>query len=245
MSSDERNKNAIPPADSNEPTVSKSQISRRKFVIGVGAITGFVVSAPAIARVGVAGDTIQEETHAAAPLPLELTINGTVHRLSIDPRVTLLDLLREHLGLTGSKKGCDHGQCGACTVLADGRRINSCLSLAAVHHGEHVVTIEGLAATANGKDLHPLQAAFLEQDGFQCGYCTPGQLCSAAALFTELDRGDASVVTADLSSQTSAELTVDEIRERMSGNICRCGAYPGIVAALQEVQQRRGKKTLD
>ncbi len=148
----------------------------------------------------------------------------------MDPRVTLLDLLREHLSLTGTKKGCDHGQCGACTVLANGTRINSCLSLAASHEGDEITTIEGLA---RGGALDPIQSAFIEQDGFQCGYCTPGQICSAVALLAEARNGDASYVTADLRRVGPVELTGDEIRERMSGNICRCGAYPGIVAALQ------------
>ena len=147
--------------------------------------------------------------------------------------MTLLDLLRERLGLTGTKKGCDHGQCGACTVLANGRRINSCLSLAVVHQGEQITTIEGLA---KGDELHPVQAAFIEHDGFQCGYCTPGQICSAVALLEEAKRGDASFVTADLTRTGPAELTAQEIRERMSGNICRCGAYPGIVAAINSVK---------
>jgi xanthine dehydrogenase YagT iron-sulfur-binding subunit len=163
---------------------------------------------------------------------LKLTINTQPHMLSIDPRVTLLDLLRENLGFTGTKKGCDHGQCGACTVLANGRRINSCLSLALVHEGDEITTIEGLA---QGDDLHPLQAAFLEHDGLQCGYCTPGQICSAVALLKEHKQGDASVVTKNLSEFTSIALTPEEIRERMSGNLCRCGAYPGIVAAIQSV----------
>src|SRR6185312_15547862 len=224
MSSDERDRSDTP---SDKSENKRSSISRRKFVAGVGAITGFAVSAPVVGRAGTLDPAIQES--AASPtVPLEITINGTVHRLAIDPRVTLLDLLRENLGLTGSKKGCDHGQCGACTVLADGRRINSCLSLAAVHDGEHITTVEGLA-DHSGSELNPLQAAFLEHDGFQCGYCTPGQLCSASAMLNEFDRGDASGVTTDVSTKPS-ELTPDEIRERMSGNICRCGAYPGIVA---------------
>jgi xanthine dehydrogenase YagT iron-sulfur-binding subunit len=152
--------------------------------------------------------------------------------------VTLLDLLREELGLTGTKKGCDHGQCGACTVLANGRRINSCLSLAVVHQGEQITTVEGLA---HGATLHPVQAAFIEHDGFQCGYCTPGQICSAVALLEEAKRGDASIVTRDLAKVAPVELTRDEIRERMSGNICRCGAYPGIVQAV-EACAKAGKR---
>ena len=171
-----------------------------------------------------------EESAAAGTVPVQITINGKQHQLTLDPRVSLLDLLRESLQLTGTKKGCDHGQCGACTVLANGRRINSCLSLAVTHDGEQITTVEGLA---QGEQLHPVQAAFLEHDGFQCGYCTPGQICSAVALLKEAQRGDASYVTADVRKTGAAELSAQEIRERMSGNICRCGAYPGIVAAVQ------------
>ncbi|MGB8582225.1 MAG: 2Fe-2S iron-sulfur cluster-binding protein [Candidatus Sulfotelmatobacter sp.] len=182
-------------------------------------------------RLASAETTGAASTNAVA---LKLTINGQPHSTSIDPRVTLLDLLREDLGLTGTKKGCDHGQCGACTVLADGRRINSCLSLALVHDGDAITTIEGLAT---GNELHPVQAAFLEHDGLQCGYCTPGQICSAIALLKEHRQGDASVVTPNLTQTVSSRLTPEEIRERMSGNLCRCGAYPGIVAAIKEVHE--------
>jgi xanthine dehydrogenase YagT iron-sulfur-binding subunit len=164
-----------------------------------------------------------------------LRINGVAHALSLDPRVTLLDLLRENLAMTGTKKGCDHGQCGACTVLVDGRRINSCLSLAVVHDGEEISTVEGLS---QGEELHPLQAAFLEYDGFQCGYCTPGQLCSAIAMLNEAKNGAASYVTADLVNTGQVKLDAAEIRERMSGNICRCGAYPGIVQAIESVYEK-------
>ncbi|HEX5558196.1 MAG TPA: 2Fe-2S iron-sulfur cluster-binding protein [Gaiellales bacterium] len=156
-------------------------------------------------------------------------INGEEHTLELDTRTSLLDLLRERLGLTGAKKGCDHGQCGACTVLVDGRRANACLLLAVTLDGLSVTTIEGLAA--NG-DLHPMQAAFVEQDGFQCGYCTPGQICSAVGMLAEVEAGWASHATADVAD--APELDRDEIRERMSGNICRCGAYPNIVAAIEE-----------
>ena len=160
-----------------------------------------------------------------------LRVNGTARAVKIEPRVTLLDALREYMGLTGSKKGCDHGQCGACTVLVNGRRINSCLTLAMMHEGDEITTIEGLA---KGDELHPMQAAFIKHDGFQCGYCTPGQICSAVALLDEVATGTASAVTADVRQTGGMELTDAEIRERMSGNICRCGAYPGIVAAIRE-----------
>ena len=158
---------------------------------------------------------------------VSLWINGEPLSLSIDPRVTLLDALREHLHLTGTKKGCDHGQCGACTVLVNGRRINSCLSLAMAHQGDQVLTIEGVGSPAS---LHPLQAAFVEHDGFQCGYCTPGQICSAIGMLGEVRDGWPSHVTDDLDH--TAGLDGHEVRERMSGNICRCSAYPNIVRAI-------------
>jgi xanthine dehydrogenase YagT iron-sulfur-binding subunit len=159
-----------------------------------------------------------------------LRVNGTEHVLTVDPRTTLLDALRERLGLTGTKKGCDRGQCGACTILVDGRRINSCLALAVAHQAAEILTIEGLAA---GDDLHPLQRAFVEHDAFQCGYCTPGQICSAVALLDEAERGWPSAVTEDVAT-TEITLDDDEIRERMSGNLCRCAAYVNIVAAVRE-----------
>lgn len=160
-------------------------------------------------------------------------VNGAKKMLDVDSRMTLLDALRERLSLTGSKKGCDHGQCGACTVIVDGRRVLSCLTLAATCEGKSVITIEGLA---KGNELHPLQAAFIKHDGFQCGYCTPGQICSAVAVMQEAKNGEASYITADVRSKPrSIQLSDDEIRERMSGNICRCGAYPNIVAAIKEV----------
>ncbi len=165
-------------------------------------------------------------------------VNGSEKKLTVDSRMTLLDTLRERLQLTGSKKGCDHGQCGACTVLIDGERVLSCLTLAATCTGRSVTSIEGLA---NGNELHPVQAAFLKNDGFQCGYCTPGQICSAVALMKEAKNGDASYLTTDIRRVTaSVKLSDDEIRERMSGNICRCGAYPNIVAAIQEVHSGKG-----
>jgi xanthine dehydrogenase YagT iron-sulfur-binding subunit len=170
------------------------------------------------------------DAEAVTPVTVELRVNGQLHTLMLDPRTTLLDALREHLALTGSKKGCDHGQCGACTVLLDGCRINSCLTLAAMHDGQPVTTIEGLA---DGETLHPLQAAFIEHDGFQCGYCTSGQICSAMGMLTESRAGAPSYVTENL-AETPPALTDAEIRERMSGNICRCAAYPNIVAAIKQ-----------
>ena len=167
---------------------------------------------------------------APAPLNVVLRVNGTEHRLTLDPRTTLLDALREHLHLTGSKKGCDHGQCGACTVIVGGRRINSCLTLAVMHEGAEITTIEGLGTP---KHLHPMQAAFVRHDGYQCGYCTPGQICSAVAALDEIKAGIPSHVSADLNAPM--EITVPELRERMSGNICRCGAYSNIVDAITEV----------
>lgn len=159
-----------------------------------------------------------------------MTVNGGVRALDLDPRTTLLDALREHLQLTGSKKGCDHGQCGACTVLVGGVRINSCLSLAVMHDGDEVTTIEGIGTEAA---LHPMQVAFLDQDAFQCGYCTPGQICSAVGMLKEAADNWPSQATDDLTGAIS--LTDAEIRERMSGNICRCSAYPQILAAIRDV----------
>ncbi len=171
-------------------------------------------------------------TAAAGEVPVTLKINGQSHTLNLEPRVTLLDALRERLDLTGSKKGCDHGQCGACTVLINGRRLNACLALAVAHQGDEITTIEGLA---QGDDLHPVQQAFITHDGFQCGYCTPGQICSAVALLGEARDNLCSVVTPNLRDAKAVELTDAEIRERMSGNLCRCGAYPNIVAAIRDV----------
>src|SRR5262249_8995066 len=164
-----------------------------------------------------------------------LKVNGRDRRLDVDPRTTLLDALRERLGLTGTKKGCNHGQCGACTILVDGRRINSCLALAVIYEGSEIITVEGLA---EGEELHPPQAAFIRHDGFQCGYCTPGQICSAVAMLREVEQGSASHVTRDVRQPGLVELTEEEIRERMSGNLCRCGACAGIVAAVREVSSR-------
>ena len=168
-------------------------------------------------------------------LKTQLNVNGRIHFLESDPRTTLLDAVREHLHLTGSKKGCDHGQCGACTMLVDGRRINSCLTLAAMHDGQAITTIEGLA---NGRELHPMQVSFMKHDGFQCGYCTPGQICSAVGMLAEAKMGMPSHSSANINSP--GPLTDDEIRERMSGNICRCSAYPNIVTAIREVAGQPG-----
>jgi xanthine dehydrogenase YagT iron-sulfur-binding subunit len=168
---------------------------------------------------------------------VSMKVNGAAQSLEVDSRMSLLDTLRERLDLTGTKKGCDQGQCGACTVIVNGNRVLSCLTLAAQCQGKEVTTIEGLA---KGEELHPMQAAFIKHDGFQCGYCTPGQICSAVALLQEAKNGDASHVTKNLRSNArNINLTDEEIRERMSGNICRCGAYPGIVSAIREVQSGR------
>jgi xanthine dehydrogenase YagT iron-sulfur-binding subunit len=163
-------------------------------------------------------------------ITVELQVNGRPHTLTLDPRTTLLDALREHLGLTGSKKGCDQGQCGACTAIVNGQRIDSCLTLAVMHDGDEITTIEGLASD---QGLHPMQAAFVNRDALQCGYCTPGQICSAVAVLAEHRAGWPSYVTADVASVPSLSNT--EIAERMSGNICRCSAYPNIVAAIRDV----------
>jgi xanthine dehydrogenase YagT iron-sulfur-binding subunit len=164
-------------------------------------------------------------------LQVSFTVNGKQETLDLDPRVTLLDALREHLKLTGAKKGCDQGQCGACTVVVEGRRINACLSLALMHEGHSITTIEGIAPSED--ELHPLQQAFLTHDAFQCGYCTPGQICSAIAMLEEVKAGEPSNAARDLAADPA--LTDAEIRERMSGNICRCSAYPNILAAIRDV----------
>jgi xanthine dehydrogenase YagT iron-sulfur-binding subunit len=198
----------------------------RRTVIETGTTALLLTTLP---RAALAADSV-DAGPPPPPVTVELQINGHTHSLTLDPRTTLLDALREHLALTGSKKGCDHGQCGACTVLVEGRRINSCLTLAVMHDGQSVTTIEGLA---DGDHLHPLQSAFVEHDGFQCGYCTSGQICSAVGMLAESRTGMPSYVTEDL-TQPTAELTDVEIRERMSGNICRCAAYPNIVAAIKQ-----------
>jgi xanthine dehydrogenase YagT iron-sulfur-binding subunit len=201
-------------------------ISRRDLLIVAGAAV--VTTAPPAARA---------EATAPPGVPLmpslssvSFTVNGSRQELALDTRTTLLDALREHLHLTGTKKGCDHGQCGACTVLVDGQRINSCLTLAVMHQGDTITTIEGLGTPEH---LHPMQAAFVKHDGYQCGYCTPGQICSAVAVLGEIKAGIPSHVSADLTA--SQTVTPAELRERMSGNICRCGAYSNIVDAITEV----------
>jgi xanthine dehydrogenase YagT iron-sulfur-binding subunit len=216
---------------SDQPTSPTDiELSRRTFVKAAGILGAAVAT-------GIPHLAAAEEAQAAAGtapqmLSVTLKVNGTSHALSLDTRTSLLDALRENLALTGSKKGCDHGQCGACTVLVDGRRVNSCLTLAVMANGVEITTIEGLA---KGDELHPVQAAFLEHDGFQCGYCTPGQICSAVALLNEHKHNTLSTVSFETGHTTHPELTDNEIRERMSGNICRCGAYPNIVAAVRAV----------
>ena len=199
------------------------QLSRREMLMS-SATTAAVSS-------------IVSETAAAAPpmkaaptYKVAMTVNGKPHRLTLDPRTTLLDALREHLHLTGTKKGCDHGQCGACTVIVNGERINACLSLAVQHEGDAVTTIEGLGTLER---LHPMQAAFVKHDGYQCGYCTPGQICSAVSVLEEIKRGIPSHAQADL--MATPQPTGVELRERMSGNICRCGAYSNIADAMAEI----------
>jgi xanthine dehydrogenase YagT iron-sulfur-binding subunit len=212
--------------------------SRRRFLQSAGALAGTPLvagaAAPALAteRPPVPAAVAAEALPAVPPARLALRVNGERHELVLEPRVTLLDALREHLGLTGTKKGCDRGQCGACTVLVNGRRINACLTLAMAHEGDDIVTIEGLGKPER---LHPMQAAFIAHDAFQCGYCTPGQICSAVALLEEARRGDASAATPDLRRPLATPLSDDEVRERMSGNLCRCGAYPNLVQAVQSV----------
>jgi xanthine dehydrogenase YagT iron-sulfur-binding subunit len=209
--------------------------SRRMFLGRAVTVAGSAIAAPKlfdIAQQTAASDNLDIAAAATGIIPVKLNINGQEKVLNIEPRVTLLDALRENLGLTGSKKGCDHGQCGACTVLVDGERIYSCLSLAVMQEGKQITTIEGLA---RGNTLHPVQAAFIENDGFQCGYCTPGQICASVALLSEIKKGCASAVTANLTQPPQlANLSAQEIRERLSGNLCRCSAYNGIVAAVQQ-----------
>jgi xanthine dehydrogenase YagT iron-sulfur-binding subunit len=208
------------------PHDSELELTRREFIAATSVVSAGIaigISPHAAAQAG---------AEPANTVPITLSINNQQRTLTIDTRTSLLDLLREHLDLTGSKKGCDHGQCGACTVLIDGRRINSCLALAVAAQGAEITTIEGLGTPDN---LSPAQSAFLVHDGFQCGYCTPGQICSATALAEEARRGDLSLISFETGRTQHPELTDDEIRERMSGNICRCGAYPNIVAAVRQL----------
>ena len=208
----------------------EAKISRRDLLkTGALAATAAAVPLGATAQAPSAG-AAQAPATAPVTTRTRLRVNGQVHELNLDTRTSLLDALREHLHLTGTKKGCDQGQCGACTVIVDGRRINSCLSLAIMHDGSEITTIEGLGQP--GK-LHPMQAAFVKHDGYQCGYCTPGQICSAVSVLDEIRQGVPSHVTADLNQKPL--LSIDEIRERMSGNICRCGAYSNIIEAITEV----------
>jgi xanthine dehydrogenase YagT iron-sulfur-binding subunit len=219
---------SIPP---DEPS---SSLTRRGFLQSALAAAAATSTPAALAETSAAGRAPAEIPTPRAPArPVQLNINGKDYQLSLEPRVTLLDTLREYIGMTGSKKGCDRGQCGACTVLVNGRRINSCLTLAVMHEGDKITTIEGIA---KGDALSPLQAAFIEHDAFQCGYCTPGQICSATACIDELRAGTASAVSADV--RKASPLSDDEIRERMSGNICRCGAYPNIVIAIRQIASR-------
>ena len=227
------------------PTLTDVGQARRAFLgqsiaSGLGAFAIMLLEKErALASLATAPDAVFAPAAALEnPVKVMLKVNGVTKTLEVDSRMVLLDALRERLELTGTKKGCDQGQCGACTVLVDGRRVLSCLTLAASVEGRDVTTIEGLA---KGDELHPMQAAFIKYDGFQCGYCTSGQICSAVALLEEARRGDVSHVTEDV-TVTTTQLTDDQIRERMSGNICRCGAYPGIVAAIQEVHSGRETK---
>jgi xanthine dehydrogenase YagT iron-sulfur-binding subunit len=205
------------------------ELSRRGVLVGSAASVA-VTAAPAPA------DAAAQSAGAGTPVLAQVTlkVNGKPHSLELDTRTTLLDALREHLQLSGTKKGCDHGQCGACTVIVEGRRINSCLSLAVMHEGDSVTTIEGLGTP---EKLHPMQAAFVKHDGYQCGYCTPGQICSAVAVLGEIRAGIPSHVTEDVAGKPA--MSAEEIRERMSGNLCRCGAYSNIIEAISEVAARR------
>ncbi|HVF93890.1 MAG TPA: aldehyde dehydrogenase iron-sulfur subunit PaoA [Sphingomonas sp.] len=200
------------------------EVSRRG-VLATGVAAGAMASVP-----GVAAATPPAAGASPPTMAVTLKVNGKAGTLDLDTRTTLLDALREHWKLTGTKKGCDHGQCGACTVIVEGRRINSCLSLAVMHDGDEITTIEGLGKPG---DLHPMQAAFVKHDGYQCGYCTPGQICSAVSVLKEIREGIPSHVSADITAAPQA--TAAEMRERMSGNICRCGAYSNIIDAMQDV----------
>ncbi|MGK5045883.1 aldehyde dehydrogenase iron-sulfur subunit PaoA [Janthinobacterium sp. GB4P2] len=207
----------------------------RRGLLIAGALSATAVAVPCVAG---AAEVVTAASQAGASPPsvlmnVSLEVNGRRHSLELDTRTTLLDALREHLHLTGTKKGCDHGQCGACTVMLDGQRINACLTLAVMHDGARVTTIEGLGTPDK---LHPMQAAFIAHDGYQCGYCTPGQICSAVAALAEIRQGIPSHVSTDLNAPPQA--TPEELRERMSGNICRCGACSNIIEAISEVAGR-------
>ena len=208
-------------------TSSGTGMNRRTFLRSVGMLS---------AAAGASSAMLAQAARPDITRSINLQINGDTHTVGLDPRTTLLDALRENLDMTGSKKGCDHGQCGACTVLVDGRRINSCLMLAYAAEGAQITTIEGLA---QGDALHPVQQAFMDHDGFQCGYCTPGQICSAVAAIEEAKAGKLSIVSFRSGQTKNPHLSDDEIRERMSGNICRCAAYPNIVAAVRAASQGR------
>jgi xanthine dehydrogenase YagT iron-sulfur-binding subunit len=222
--------------------LSAAGSARRRFLIDAGALTGSIAAAPYLGGASVAAGAAEVspvKLPVTPPSPMNrvvLEVNGREYDLVLDSRVTLLDALREHLGLTGTKKGCDRGQCGACTVLMNRRRVNACLTLAAAAGGERIVTVEGLA---RGATLHPVQRAFIERDAFQCGYCTSGQICSAVALIDEARAGAVSAATPDVRAPGPVELGDDEIRERMSGNLCRCGAYVNIVAAVRDAAAQR------
>ena len=215
----------------NHPLDTILAISRRELLIASGACAAaHKADAQAASPPGSAPTPRRSDAPPPPASTITLHVNGRPQRLTLDNRTSLLDAMREHLHLTGTKKGCDHGQCGACTVLLDGRRTNSCLTLAVMHDGAKLTTIEGLGTPAK---LHPLQAAFIEHDGYQCGYCTPGQICSAVGMLDELRQGIPSHVSTDLLARP--QLTNEELRERMSGNICRCGAYSNIAEAIVEV----------
>ncbi len=215
-----------------EEKMSAKQRSRRNF-LGQSLFTaGAAIASPSLLNACQNQNLSASNELIEGKTMIKLKINGQLKTLQLEPRVTLLDALRENLGLTGSKKGCDHGQCGACTVLIDGQRVYSCLTLAVMQEDREITTIEGLAAEDN---LHPVQTAFLENDGFQCGYCTPGQICASVALLEEVKNGSVSYVTSDLTNPpTLTSLSETEIKERLSGNLCRCSAYNGIVAAVQQ-----------
>jgi xanthine dehydrogenase YagT iron-sulfur-binding subunit len=219
-----------------QPSSATSVTRRLVLAGGIGTAAGAMVPA-AQSQTAMSNSTPASAapgaTNSQAGVPMiavDMKINGRNHSLNLDTRTTLLDALREHVQLTGTKKGCDHGQCGACTVMVNGKRINSCLSLAAMHQGDEITTIEGLGQPGN---LHPMQAAFVKHDGFQCGYCTPGQICSAVGTLQEIKAGVPSHVSIDITAIQKA--TPDEIKERMSGNICRCGAYANMLEAITEV----------